>query len=448
MTHEHEALELAVASLDFELTPAERTRMEAGLAACPECAALAASHIGLQNLLTQIPVHEASPIVRQRVLRAALVPPRRSQWQMLLVAAALLALLAAGAAVAGAFRHDPLDQLSNVPSSSPPALGDIVSPTPSGSADPSSSAAPPSVPTSITTGIADPTAGEQLLLGYVPRDIVADCVRSRTTASDPAIEGDVAGIDCPVTDSGAVTESRYFLFASGPQMQAWYDAGMKDMHLQPDSGGCLDGREGETAFAGGRLQCFVSGNGARLRWLDTNDLVYGVVVGAGDDLRGTLDWWMQTHQVADVRAEPRFTSVEQRLVDAAPPDIAQDCIPYRIVGAEATDVAGSVGAIDCLIDSSLVSDVGYFRFKTAAALNDWWDRRLRGLPVAAGSGGCRKGDPSGELRTAKGRMACYVTNGESRIRWTDADGLVYGALNGTNADLTRLIAWWDARHDR
>ena len=49
MTHDHEAVQLAVASLDFELTPAEQTRMEAGLAACPECAAIAASHLHVQG---------------------------------------------------------------------------------------------------------------------------------------------------------------------------------------------------------------------------------------------------------------------------------------------------------------------------------------------------------------------------------------------------------------
>jgi hypothetical protein len=139
MTHDHEAAQLAVASLDFELTPAERTRMEAGLAACPECAAIAASHIGLQGMLQQLPVHDASPIVRQRVMRAALVPPRRSQWQVLLVAAALLGLVLAGAAAVGAFRSQPIDQLTDVPSSSPPALGDVVSPEPSPSVDPSAS---------------------------------------------------------------------------------------------------------------------------------------------------------------------------------------------------------------------------------------------------------------------------------------------------------------------
>ena len=444
MSHDHEAVRLAIASLDFELTPAERTRLEAGLAACPECAAIAASHVGLQGMLTQLPVHDASPIVRQRIMRAALVPPRRAQWQVLLVAAALLGLLLAAAAVAGAFRNDPLDQLTDAPSS-PPALGDVVSPEPSQSADAGPSAsAPPPPPTSA---IDDPTAGEQSLLASVPREIVASCIRSRTSASDPAIQGDMAGIDCPITDSGSVTEARYFLFASGSQLEAWWQSGMKDMHLQPDSGGCLDGREGETAFDGGRLQCFLAPGGARVRWLNPKQLIYGVVVGADNDLGATVDWWTQSHGIADIRARPSFTDVEQGLVDDAPADVASDCIPYRIVGKEATIVEGSAGAIDCLIDSSLVSDIGYFRFKTAAALADWWGRRLPGLPVAADSGGCRSGK-SGETRTSKGRIACYISDGEARIRWTDKRGLVYGALNGTTTDLAPLIAWWDARHDR
>jgi anti-sigma factor RsiW len=133
MTHEHEALELAVASLDFELTPSERARMEAGLAACPECAAIAASHGELARRLHLLPVQDASPRVRQRVMRAALVPPRDRRWPVLLAAAALLGLLLVGAVVAGAVRdRSPLDDLVNKPPESPPALGDVVSPAPSG----------------------------------------------------------------------------------------------------------------------------------------------------------------------------------------------------------------------------------------------------------------------------------------------------------------------------
>ena len=141
MSHDHDALRLAVASLDFELTPQEQARMEAGLLACDACAEAAASHRELQLLIGRLPVHDASPDVRQRLLRSALVPPRDRQWQVLLAAAALLALLIGAAAAAGAFREDtPLDARVTVPSSSPPALGDIESPEPTDTADPGSPA--------------------------------------------------------------------------------------------------------------------------------------------------------------------------------------------------------------------------------------------------------------------------------------------------------------------
>jgi len=141
MSHEHEAVYLAVASLDFELSSDERRRMEAGLAECPECAEIAASHGDLARLLDRLPVHDASPQVRQRIMRAALVPPRdRNRWPLLLAAAALLGLTIAAAAAAGAFRErSPLDGAVVQPSASVPALGDLESPLPSSSAVPGSS---------------------------------------------------------------------------------------------------------------------------------------------------------------------------------------------------------------------------------------------------------------------------------------------------------------------
>ena len=418
MSHDHEAVQLAVASLDFELTPDERRRMEAGFAACAECAAIAASHREVQRLLERLPTHDASPIVRQRALRAALVPPRTRQWQVLLVAAALFGLLlAAGAAAIGAFRVDPLDPVTDVAPASPPALGEAVTATPS-----SPVSEPPS-PSPLAPGISDPTAGEQLLLGYVPREIASDCIRSRTTASDTAIAGDVAGLDCPVGDPD-VTETRYFLFASTTQLRAWWQTGMMEMNLQPDSGGCLIGKDGETPFEGGRLQCFTVSGGARLRWLDEEQLVYGVVVSSSDDVRATVDWWAQSHGVGGIRADPTFTRVEQALVDEAPADVVGDCIPYRIVGKEATQVEGSLGSIDCLVESSLVIDVGYFRFPTVSELDGWWDRRLPGLPVRAGSGGCLDGT-RGETVTSRGRIGvlCHRRPGTDPVDGRGPAGL-------------------------
>lgn len=135
MSHDHEALHLAVASFDFELGPEERSRMQAGLLECAECAEALASHHELERLLGRLPTLDASPDVRERVLRAALVPPRERHWPVLLAAAALVGLLLGAAAAAGAFRddRDPLDGVVVVPSVSPPALGDESSPGPSGS---------------------------------------------------------------------------------------------------------------------------------------------------------------------------------------------------------------------------------------------------------------------------------------------------------------------------
>jgi hypothetical protein len=446
MTHDHEAVQLAIASIDFELTPSELTRMEAGLAACPECATAAASHLEVARLFERLPLHEAAPIVRQRVLRSALVPPRTRQWQVLLAAAALVGLLLAGAVAAGAFRTDPLQRKADVQPPSPSALGDVLSPDPSTSASVTVSASASPLGLRLTPNISNPTPDEQLLVEAIPAVLLNDCVRSRTAPSDPEIQGDVAAIDCPVVDS-TVTEARYFLFDSPAQLRAWWQTDIKNAGLQPDSGGCPVGREGETAFDRGRLQCFQSPDGARLRWLDDDRLVYGMVSSGSDDVRATVEWWTQTHRITGVRAEPSFIAVEQGLVDEAPPDIVGDCVPYRVVGKEATAVEGSLGAIDCLVASSLVIDVGYFRFPTLSALDGWWDKRLPGLPVRAGSGGCLDGT-RGETGTARGRIACYVSDGEARIRWTDEVRLVYGALNGQTKDLARLFKWWDDRHER
>jgi anti-sigma factor RsiW len=427
MSHDHEAVRLAVASLDFELSPDERRRMETGLEACEECAAIAASHVGFQSLLARLPVHDASPLVRQRVLRASLVTPRSRPWPVLLVAAALIGLLLAGGAAAiGAFRTDPLDPAVDLTRASPPA-SDRPSPPAEASA------------------IVDPTPEERILLSAIPGELLAGCIRSRTVASDPAITGDVAGIDCPVDDAD-VTESRYFLFAAPAELTGWWQSGIRDMGLQPDSGGCLDGRAGETTFDAGRMQCFVAPGGARLRWSDDARLIYGVVVSSSQDLRATVDWWRATHGTDGVRESPAFLPAEQTLVDEAPADIAADCIPYRIVGAAATTVEGSVAAIDCPRESGPLVDVGYFRFPSVSALDEWWAGRLAALPISADSDGCRDGSP-GERETSRGRIACYVADGEARIRWIDRDRLVYGVLNGRTSNLARLWDWWVERHD-
>lgn len=183
MSHDHEALHLAVASLDFELSPDERSRMEIGLATCPECVEIVASHRDLARLLDRLPVHDASPQVRQRIMRAALVPPRQREWAVLLVAAALLGLLFAAATAAGAFRERaPLEAAVVDPSASPPAHGDEESSAPSSSPAPGSSDAAGDPP--VLPGRATPLRADTLAEVVSPRLRV----RSEPRVADDSIK--------------------------------------------------------------------------------------------------------------------------------------------------------------------------------------------------------------------------------------------------------------------
>jgi hypothetical protein len=188
MTHDHEALRLAIASLDFELTPDERLRMQTGLIECTECAEALASHHELARLLGRLPVLDASPYVRERVLRAALVPPREARWPILLVAAALIGLMLAGAAAAGAFRErEPLDTVVVVPSASPAAHGDEASPGPSNSPAPGATEGP-----SIPPVLGAPLSGDTLA------EVVSGRLRVR---SQPRVADDSIKFE-PLLDVG------------------------------------------------------------------------------------------------------------------------------------------------------------------------------------------------------------------------------------------------------
>ena len=132
------------------------------------------ANVVLVDEINRAPARVQSALLE--AMRAALVPPRRSQWQVLLVAAALLGLMLAGAAAVGAFRSQPVDQLTDVPSSSPPALGDVVSPEPSRSVDPSAS----------------PSDGGGSAFGApLPRDSIAEVVSGRLRIrSQPRVADD------------------------------------------------------------------------------------------------------------------------------------------------------------------------------------------------------------------------------------------------------------------
>ena len=87
MIHEHE-LELAAAAIDFELTPAERRRLDAAIADCSVCARAAASYRRDATMLAALPVVDASPTVRRQVERAAGLRPQRTSLNWVFLAAA------------------------------------------------------------------------------------------------------------------------------------------------------------------------------------------------------------------------------------------------------------------------------------------------------------------------------------------------------------------------
>ncbi len=271
--------------------------------------------------------------------------------------------------------------------------------------------------------------------------IAQGCERYKVRPGDLEVEGDVAGITCPVDDPD-VTEALYFRFASSDLMATLWQQRLGTAKVQPDSAGCAGGGRGETSYDGGRLLCYLADGEGRLRWIDEGALIYGVVNGRTPRLAAMLEWWLESHAARGVQA---LTAIEQGLVADAPPDIANTCIPYRTVAPGETAVEGSVGAIDCLIDSNLVEDVGYFKFPTSNTLQGWWRDRIANQKIELDSGGCFDGT-TGETNTGIGRIACYVSGGNARVRWTDDTRLVYGALNGVTDNLASLFKWWDVRH--
>ncbi|HET7494484.1 MAG TPA: zf-HC2 domain-containing protein [Candidatus Limnocylindrales bacterium] len=137
MIHDHdEILELASASLDFELTPAERSRLESGLAGCEACRRTATTYRRQAGLVAALPMVDASPAVRRRIERAAGARPQRTTWSWYLAAAALVALLAASIAVVGAIRDRQDRDLGNVMPTPSPSWSVAPSPSPSSSVDP------------------------------------------------------------------------------------------------------------------------------------------------------------------------------------------------------------------------------------------------------------------------------------------------------------------------
>jgi hypothetical protein len=105
--HDHEALLLASAALDFELEPAAAAELQLALAECPVCAERAAAYKEQNRLLARLPVIDVSESTRRRVTAAAVRGRSDTRQPLLLLAAALLiGLILSVAAIAGGLLKD------------------------------------------------------------------------------------------------------------------------------------------------------------------------------------------------------------------------------------------------------------------------------------------------------------------------------------------------------
>jgi hypothetical protein len=141
--HEHDALELASAAIDFGLTGAEAERLREAVADCPVCAERASAYRRQMRLLADLPPLEPSFATRRRVMRAARTGRTvDTRTPMLLLAAALLlgALLAVAAAVGGVFDDRRPRELPRLDAANPSPSTIVASA--SQSAGPSPSAGP------------------------------------------------------------------------------------------------------------------------------------------------------------------------------------------------------------------------------------------------------------------------------------------------------------------
>jgi hypothetical protein len=174
--HEHDALELASAAIDFDLSPSETERLGAAIADCPVCAERALSYRRHMRLLAELPHLEAPDATRRRVMRAAMTGRTTdTRTPMLLLAAALLlgALLAAAAAVGGAFNDSSPREL-------PPLDLALTSPAPTKGA-PSPDVVQPSPP-SVGSGSTRAPLGADTIA-----DVVSNNLRIR---SEPRVAAD------------------------------------------------------------------------------------------------------------------------------------------------------------------------------------------------------------------------------------------------------------------
>jgi hypothetical protein len=99
-------------------------------------------------------------------------------------------------------------------------------------------------------------------------------------------------------------------------------------------------------------------------------------------------------------------------------------------------------------ERSGVENVTYWLFPNSGLLQGWWADRMAIEGIALDQGGCWDG-AVGETDQARGRLACYYDGVNRKVRWTDDERRIYGAVNGTSgggrADLRSVVEWWAER---
>ena len=138
------------------------------------------------------------------------------------------------------------------------------------------------------------TANANALKSQEPGSFGCSIYDSRTDKEshfDPF--GQLGAIDCQL-GSGGVRDYGRFQFGDGDLLVGWYQYRVSKMSgVTMNSGGCFDGRPGETTIATGRIACAVSSGSAVIRWINTSQLTYGTLTGTSSSISKLVAWWQQ-----------------------------------------------------------------------------------------------------------------------------------------------------------
>jgi hypothetical protein len=329
------------------------------------------------------------------------------------------------------------------PASTPTATSSALPTQPLATAAPT--AAPTPAPTAApvpTAAVFDPAATGALLSSIHPK-VASACV-VLTPESSGVEPTAIAALSCRQGADTAI----YQAFSDDATMQDLYSRILADAGLGTDIPGCWSGSVGEVDYGVGRAACWIdaSGGAKRVMWSYPPMHVLGQASAKSGSLHDLLSWWWYRARISE---EPigsnGYTSDQQYLIDQIPSWLVDACEPYDpMTDSSSYKPVGSLGSIDCYPKGLHLQDVGWFRFATPAALAAWYDYRLGLAKVLPYSGGCYDGK-AGDTSWAAGRVSCFLTAKEPRIRWANDGALIYGVANGTSGyNLGLLFSWWSS----